>query len=302
MHYIYKFTNKINDKIYIGQTNNIEKRKRGHKSTAYNPKSPDYTNAFHNAIRKYGWNNFNFEIVEEIDDSLGQEYVDEREIFFIAYYKSLTSQNGYNIKIGGSGKMPHPKTFEERVACSKVFTIEQVTDIQKMLVDGYAYFEIYQKYPILTNTFLSNIASGLNFYNEKLDYPLGKNKTSYSKAIQDKIIQAIKNGQYYDDIAAEYHISKGYLSEINSGHRWHRDDETYPLCYKACADIDFGKKAIHDLLFTNISMIALGKKYNKSKSTFTAINVGRNRYDDRFLYPLRDNLMANRETWNNLFK
>ena len=302
MHYIYKFTNKINGKVYIGQTNNIEQRKRGHKSTAYNSKAHDYTNAFHNAIRKYGWENFDFEVIEEIDDSFGQEYVDEREIFFIAHYKSLTSQDGYNIREGGSGKMPCPKTFEERVACSKIFTLEQVVDIQNMLIDGYAYFEIYKKYPTLTNTFLSNIASGLNFYNEKLEYPLCKNKTSFSKAKQDEIIQAIKSGQYYDDITAKYHISKGYLSEINSGHKWHRDDEAYPLCYKACADVDFGKNAIHDLLFTNLSAIALGKKYHKSKSTFTAINVGRNRHDNRFLYPLRNHLMANRETWNNLFK
>ena len=61
MLYIYKFTNKINGKIYIGQTNDIEQRKRGHKSTAFNEKSHDYHCAFHNAIRKYGLDNFDFE-------------------------------------------------------------------------------------------------------------------------------------------------------------------------------------------------------------------------------------------------
>ena len=63
MYYIYKFTNKTNGKIYIGQTNNIQKRKNGHKSESFNEKSAGYNLPFHAAIRKYGWENFNFDIL-----------------------------------------------------------------------------------------------------------------------------------------------------------------------------------------------------------------------------------------------
>ena len=66
MLYIYKFTNKITGKIYIGQTNNIIKRKNGHKSESFNPKANGYSLPFHCAIRTYGWNNFDFEILEEV--------------------------------------------------------------------------------------------------------------------------------------------------------------------------------------------------------------------------------------------
>lgn len=302
MLYIYKFTNKINGKTYIGQTNNIEQRKRGHKSTAYNNKAHDYHNAFHNAIRKYGWENFDFEILEEVDDSFGREYLNQREIFFISYYDSLVGHNGYNIKEGGNGNMPEPKTFEERVACSKVFTLDEIVDIQKMLCEGYALFEIREKYPRLTRSFLSNINIGLNFYNENLTYPLGKNRTRFSKSQQDDIIQKIKQNVSYSQIQKEYDLSPGYISMINSGQRWHRKNESYPLVLKDCADINFGKQSKHDLLFTDLSTRELAKKYNKSKATFTAINVGRNRKDKRFKYPLRTYKEENQKIWNTLFR
>ena len=88
MYYIYKFTNKINGKVYIGQTNNIEKRKRGHKSESFNPNANGYNLPFHCAIRKYGWENFDFEIIEEIADDFSYEYVNEREIYFIQKFDS----------------------------------------------------------------------------------------------------------------------------------------------------------------------------------------------------------------------
>ena len=108
MYYIYKFTNKTNGKIYIGQTNNIQKRKNGHRSESFNEKSAGYNLPFHAAIRKYGWENFNFDILEEICDGESQEYIDEREIFFIQYYHSLKDENGYNITLGGQGQKRKP--------------------------------------------------------------------------------------------------------------------------------------------------------------------------------------------------
>ena len=302
MLYIYKFTNKINGKIYIGQTNNPEQRKRGHKSTAYNKKAHDYTNAFHNAIRKYGWDNFDFEILEEINDSFGREYLNQREKFFISYYNSLVGRNGYNIREGGEGNIPEPKTFEERVACSKVLTLEEVVDIQTMLSSGYALFEIREKYPKLSKSFLSNINTGLNFYNEKLEYPLGKNKTRFSRQTQDEIIDEIKQNIPYSVIQKKYDLSPGYISMINSGQKWYRKDESYPLALKDCANVKFGRQSKYALLFTELSMNQLAKKYKKSKATFTAINVGRNRRDNRFKYPLRKYKEENQKIWNTLFR
>lgn len=51
---IYKYTNQINGKIYIGQSLNVEHRNMAHKSSAFNQNANDYNSRFHKAIRKYG--------------------------------------------------------------------------------------------------------------------------------------------------------------------------------------------------------------------------------------------------------
>ena len=54
MYTVYKITNKINNKIYIGSTNDITRRWREHKSHAFNPNCNDYNYPLQQAIRKYG--------------------------------------------------------------------------------------------------------------------------------------------------------------------------------------------------------------------------------------------------------
>lgn len=89
---IYKITNKINGKIYIGQSQNCERRFKEH----------CYPNRFKNgypidvAIHKYGKENFSFEIIEECK----KEELNLKETYWIQYYQSNTSK-GYNCNIGG---------------------------------------------------------------------------------------------------------------------------------------------------------------------------------------------------------
>lgn len=301
MLYIYKFTNKVNDKKYVGQTNDIQKRINGHKSTAFNPKSQDYKSAFHRAVRKYGWENFDFEILEELDDSFGRDYLNEREKFFIEKEKSLVSENGYNIAKGGQGSERDKKTFEQCVASSKIFTLEEIKDVQRMLIEGYAFHEIRNKYPKLSDSFLSNINTGLNFINPELKYPLATCHSRYTKETKEKIIKAIKDGVSYREIKEKYHISPGYVSEINAGNRWRKEGETYPLYLKECADGAYSRTVKHDLIFTNKTCTAIAREHGKAQCTISAINTGRNRKDSRFLYPLNKNQEENQKIWSNLF-
>ena len=94
MHYIYKVSNDVNKKLYIGQTVNLEKRKLAHFSD-------NRTNhqIFKNAILKYGKEHFKFEI---IDTATTKNEANKKEIFYIKYYNSL-HPNGYNMTIGGEG-------------------------------------------------------------------------------------------------------------------------------------------------------------------------------------------------------
>lgn len=62
---IYKIENLINHKCYIGQSVKIEQRWKNHKITAKNLNDKNYDNPLYRAIRKYGIENFSFEIIEE---------------------------------------------------------------------------------------------------------------------------------------------------------------------------------------------------------------------------------------------
>ncbi len=88
---IYKVTNIINNKFYIGKTiQRFWKRKSQHKSSALGNKLQTH---FHRAIRKYGFESFKWEILFEGECSSNK--LNDLEIFYIGYYD--TFKNGYNI-------------------------------------------------------------------------------------------------------------------------------------------------------------------------------------------------------------
>ena len=94
MAYVYKITNKINGKIYIGQTyRSIEERFSEHKKDAFRDRSEK--RPLYSAMRKYGVDSFYIELIEETENPL------EREKYWIEYFKSF--KNGYNATIGGDG-------------------------------------------------------------------------------------------------------------------------------------------------------------------------------------------------------
>lgn len=93
---IYKITNNINGKSYIGQSIDIKKRWREHKSASFNKNSKDYDMVIHRAIRKYGKENFSFEILEECN----KEELNKKEIEWIEKYDS--TNKGYNVSLGGN--------------------------------------------------------------------------------------------------------------------------------------------------------------------------------------------------------
>lgn len=100
MAYIYKITNLINGKIYIGETiRDIQTRFREHKSVAFNEKGHGYNYHLHNAMRKYGVLNFSIEQLEFCKDEIRFE----KETFYIKKYNSIDRNYGYNCVIEGNG-------------------------------------------------------------------------------------------------------------------------------------------------------------------------------------------------------
>ena len=86
---VYKITNKINGKVYIGQTiRPVEYRFNRHMNDALNNILDTH---FARAIRKYGKDSF---IIEEIDNAQTQDELNQKEQYWIRYYNSV--EDGYN--------------------------------------------------------------------------------------------------------------------------------------------------------------------------------------------------------------
>ena len=67
---IYKITNKINNKCYIGSSIRVEKRWKEHINASKNPNNPQYNYPLYSAFRKYGIENFTFEILKDDFNSI----------------------------------------------------------------------------------------------------------------------------------------------------------------------------------------------------------------------------------------
>ena len=115
MHYIYKITNLINGKIYIGQTINAEKRWKEHQSISRRDNKPQY---IHRAIAKYDVNNFIFEV---IDFAANQFQADCLEQNYILQLNTMNGKNGYNQSFGGQVSSPmkgrkHSQSTKDKIS------------------------------------------------------------------------------------------------------------------------------------------------------------------------------------------
>ena len=95
MAFIYKITNDINDKVYIGKTEfSLKKRFKEHCNAMR--ESRRERRPLYSAMKKYGTEHFHIELIEETDNP------EEREMYWIKQYDSFG--NGYNATLGGDSK------------------------------------------------------------------------------------------------------------------------------------------------------------------------------------------------------
>jgi len=110
--FIYKATNTINGKVYIGQTvKKLNIRKAQHQYDAKH-KSKLY---FHLALLKYGFDNFVWEIVDTCSNI---EESNKKEQNIISFYNSTDRKKGYNIDFGGNSTIRNEET-KEKIRLSK---------------------------------------------------------------------------------------------------------------------------------------------------------------------------------------
>lgn len=104
---IYKITNIINGKCYIGKSTESYFKKRIYRHR----KETSLTDThFGRAIQKYGWDNF---VVDIIERNIHAENINDREVYWIKYYDSF--KNGYNSTLGGEGGNTYSKKSKEEL-------------------------------------------------------------------------------------------------------------------------------------------------------------------------------------------
>lgn len=156
--YIYKTTNLINNKIYIGQ----------HKATKFEP--DHYIGSgllITEAISKYGFDNFKCELLEICDS---KEQLNEREIFYIKLYNSQDKTVGYNIADGGYNLISAEYLEEIRPKLQHTgldngnnkYTIEQCQLVKQLLDSGMSIKDINTKTEIGIGT-ISAIRRGIHW-------------------------------------------------------------------------------------------------------------------------------------------
>ena len=153
---IYKITNLVNGKSYIGQSIDIHRRWYEHKRDS-KLSSVQATYPLYRAFQKYGIENFSFEILEETT----KEELNKKERYYIQLYDSYN--NGYNQTLGG-----------QAMSTSKL-TDNDVKEIYSLLIENIVpQIEIAQKYNV-GKDIISSINHGRYYYNKELKYPLRPN-------------------------------------------------------------------------------------------------------------------------------
>ena len=166
---IYKITNLINNHSYIGQSINIQDRWSKEKLRAFSsPSDPQYNNPLSRAFRKYGIENFSFEIIEECS----KENLDEREKYYIKFYN--TYFNGYNATTGGQG---NPNN------CVKI-SQEQLLEIYDLLQNSTIKQSDIAKLYDIGQDVISTINQGKSRKMDGYEYPLRKSLKVQSKKNQ----------------------------------------------------------------------------------------------------------------------
>lgn len=210
--FIYKITNKINNKLYIGKTTskNPLNRWAKHLSTAKNKTVNNNTyQVLHKAINKYGKENFIFEIIEECDNEL---FGLEREKFWIKHYVSF-GKNGYNLTKGGDGSsgFRHSQKSKNKMSQSRRGT---------RLGEENSFYG--KHHSTQTKKLLSNIHKGKKIPKNQI---MKRSKLTIKEVLQirkecDDCITKKSRTLKYKELAKKYQVSIGLLRLIFNRERW----------------------------------------------------------------------------------
>lgn len=168
---IYIITNKINQKKYIGLSNNIKRRFSEHKSSL---KNANKNNVLYKAFKKYGLENFNFKILELVEN------IDElasREVFWIKKIKPE-----YNMNKGGLGNLGHVVSEDVRnklkISATNQWNNKSKKDKNKIISNNLKGRSKGYRHSLETKIKLRNVNLGKKLTNQTKDKISKANKKS----------------------------------------------------------------------------------------------------------------------------
>lgn len=201
---IYKITNIVNGKVYIGQTTvGFDKR--------HHTKNEKFLEKHHNehllkSVKKYGINNFIFS--KEFDIAFSKKELDMKEEIYIDYYQSYKREKGYNIRLGGdSSKLGE----ESKKKLSMLKLGLDITEIEDEILDMYCnknkYIVEISEYFGIGDWCVSKV---LKEHNVKIktafEHEYGYSIIDY----KEKIIELAKSGLNATEIIKELNLNYNY--------------------------------------------------------------------------------------------
>lgn len=197
MGYIYIITNKINDKVYIGQTSRtIETRWKEHLLSYQNESKKRYK--LYAAMNKYGAESFSIEKIEECS----ADKLDEREKYWIQKFDSYN--NGYNMTIGGEG-----------------IQIVQTERILKLWEKGMAIADISRELGYATSTILQYLEDSVTFSHMEA---VNRGKKLTSRAKEKAVYLYNRQGNQIDFYSCAKEASTNLNEAVEKIRVWCREE------------------------------------------------------------------------------
>lgn len=195
---IYKITNNVTGKFYIGQSKNIERRFIDHNTKSHNSEIIDKN------INLYGKSNFTYEILEEcsIDE------LDEKENYYIKKYNAV--QYGYNILNGGqlNGYRCGENNGNAKITESDVYYIREMYSKHKLRSDIYNEFK-----DKISESGFNSLWQGRCWTNVHMDVYTEDNKNYYiGRKLTDDEVMDLRNRYVYTTLDELYKSVKDKYS------------------------------------------------------------------------------------------
>lgn len=227
---VYVHTNKINDKKYVGITSRKPEDRWHVNGTGYSKQT-----YFWSAIQKYGWDNFEHEVLLT---NLTFENACAAEKYLIQYYKSYDKEYGYNLTLGGEGTClteDQRKILSERMkGDGNPFYGKHHTDETKKIISELA----KNRDVSIFNLDGLKLGTGTQCWNDETYRKLSESNrgenSGTAKLTEGNVIDILtmlKNGYTYSDIQNKYNISKTEISRIKNKIRWAYLYDKFPDLY-----------------------------------------------------------------------